>query len=102
MEKFIRTIVDKMKEEKLFALQGGPIILAQVLCFTLELIILTHINLFLYLIYSNIYFSSSVMQIENEYNTVQLAYREMGHKYVQWAGNMAVSLDVGVPWVMCK
>ncbi|XP_015581880.2 beta-galactosidase 13-like [Ricinus communis] len=69
MEKFIKMIINKMKEEKLFAPQGGPIILAQ---------------------------------IENEYNTVQLAYRDLGHKYVQWAGNMAVGLNVGVPWVMCK
>ncbi|KAF2302056.1 hypothetical protein GH714_031974 [Hevea brasiliensis] len=69
MEKFVRMIIDKMKEEKLFASQGGPIVLAQ---------------------------------IENEYNTVQLAYRELGDKYVQWAGNFALGLQVGVPWVMCK
>lgn len=62
-------IMKKMKDNKLFAPQGGPIVLAQ---------------------------------IENEYNTVQLAYRELGLKYVQWAGNFAVGLDVGVPWVMCK
>lgn len=45
-----------------------------------------------------------MMQIENEYNTVQLAYREqgLGDKYVQWAGQMAVGLGAGVPWVMCK
>lgn len=30
MEKFVRKIVSMMKEEKLFAWQGGPIILAQV------------------------------------------------------------------------
>ncbi|CAN0878842.1 Beta-galactosidase 14 [Linum grandiflorum] len=69
MEKFISMMVQKMKDAKLFAGQGGPIILAQ---------------------------------IENEYNTVQLAYRELGDKYVQWAGNYAESLKVGVPWVMCK
>ncbi|CAI0445321.1 unnamed protein product [Linum tenue] len=69
MERFVKMIVDKLKDAKLFAGQGGPIILAQ---------------------------------IENEYNTVQLAYRELGNKYVQWAGNMAVGLNIGVPWVMCK
>ncbi|KDP29649.1 hypothetical protein JCGZ_18811 [Jatropha curcas] len=69
MVKFITMIIDKMKEEKLFYPQGGPIVLAQ---------------------------------IENEYNTVQLAYRELGDKYVQWAGNFALGLNVGVPWVMCK
>ncbi|CAM8981344.1 unnamed protein product [Rhodiola kirilowii] len=69
MEKFVKMIIDMMKAEKLFASQGGPIILSQ---------------------------------IENEYNSIQLAYRELGVSYVQWAGNMAVSLNTGVPWVMCK
>lgn len=41
-------------------------------------------------------------QIENEYNNVQLAYRENGLKYIQWAANMASSLYNGVPWIMCK
>ncbi|KAF4391619.1 hypothetical protein G4B88_030770 [Cannabis sativa] len=69
MKKYVKMIINKMKEEKLFAPQGGPIILAQ---------------------------------IENEYNHVQLAYRELGARYVQWAANMAVGLKIGVPWVMCK
>lgn len=41
-------------------------------------------------------------QIENEYNTIQLAYREKGDSYVQWAGKLAVGLNSGVPWLMCK
>ncbi|BAT77461.1 hypothetical protein VIGAN_02004000 [Vigna angularis var. angularis] len=69
MQAFVSKIVQMMKDEKLFAPQGGPIILAQ---------------------------------IENEYNHIQLAYEEKGVNYVQWAANMAVALDVGVPWVMCK
>ncbi|KAJ4966201.1 hypothetical protein NE237_018050 [Protea cynaroides] len=69
MQKFTEMIVQKMKDEKLFAPQGGPIILAQ---------------------------------IENEYNTIQIAFKESGSKYIQWAANMAVGLNVGVPWVMCK
>ncbi|KAJ6906384.1 beta-galactosidase 13-like [Populus alba x Populus x berolinensis] len=69
MEKFVTKIIDMMKEEKLFASQGGPIILSQ---------------------------------IENEYNTVQLAYKNLGVSYIQWAGNMALGLNTGVPWVMCK
>ncbi|KAJ6365332.1 hypothetical protein OIU76_030161 [Salix suchowensis] len=60
MEKFVTMIINKMKEEKLFASQGGPIVLAQ---------------------------------IENEYNTVQLAYRNLGVSYVQWAGNMALGAE---------
>ncbi|GFS42761.1 glycosyl hydrolase family 35 protein [Actinidia rufa] len=69
MERYVKMIVDMMKKEKLFAPQGGPIIMAQ---------------------------------IENEYDSVQLAYREMGIKYVHWAANMAMGLGAGVPWVMCK
>ncbi|XP_062002238.1 beta-galactosidase 13-like [Rosa rugosa] len=41
-------------------------------------------------------------QIENEYNHIQLAYKEMGYSYVRWAANMAVKQDAGVPWIMCK
>ncbi|XP_030523326.1 beta-galactosidase 13-like [Rhodamnia argentea] len=69
MKKYVKMIIQKMKDEKLFASQGGPIILSQ---------------------------------IENEYNSIQLAYREAGTRYVQWAGNMAVGLKTGVPWIMCK
>lgn len=42
------------------------------------------------------------MQIENEYNHIQLAYEAAGDSYVQWAAKMAVSLYNGVPWIMCK
>lgn len=69
MKKFVTMIIDMMKENKLFASQGGPIVLAQ---------------------------------IENEYNHVQLAYDELGVQYVQWAANLAISYNIGVPWVMCK
>ncbi|XP_027902823.1 beta-galactosidase 13-like [Vigna unguiculata] len=69
MQAFVTKIVQMMKDEKLFAPQGGPIVLAQ---------------------------------IENEYNHIQRAYGEKGDSYVQWAANMAVALNVGVPWVMCK
>ncbi|XP_060176196.1 beta-galactosidase 13-like [Lycium barbarum] len=69
MKKYSEMVIDLMKKEKLFAPQGGPIIMAQ---------------------------------IENEYNNVQLAYRDNGKKYVEWAANMATSLYDGVPWIMCK
>nr|KYP44066.1 Beta-galactosidase 13 [Cajanus cajan] len=69
MQGFVTKIIQMMKDEKLFAPQGGPIILAQ---------------------------------IENEYNHIQLAYEEKGDSYVQWAANMAVAQQIGVPWVMCK
>ncbi|KAA3462829.1 beta-galactosidase 13-like [Gossypium australe] len=69
MKKFVTLVIEKMKQAKLFAPQGGPII---------------------------------VSQIENEYNTIQLAFRERGDSYVQWAAKMALSLDTKVPWIMCK
>ncbi|KAL2342889.1 hypothetical protein Fmac_004174 [Flemingia macrophylla] len=41
-------------------------------------------------------------QIENEYQNVQKAFGEEGSRYVEWAAKMAVGLETGVPWVMCK
>ncbi|KAL2941898.1 Beta-galactosidase 6 [Bienertia sinuspersici] len=41
-------------------------------------------------------------QIENEYQNVEAAFGKKGHSYVQWAAAMAVGLQTGVPWVMCK
>nr|GEX26776.1 beta-galactosidase 3-like [Tanacetum cinerariifolium] len=41
-------------------------------------------------------------QVENEYGSVGKAYGGVGHSYMTWAANMAVGLDTGVPWVMCK
>ncbi|KAK4437634.1 Beta-galactosidase 13 [Sesamum alatum] len=69
MKKYAEKIIGLMKEHKLFADQGGPIIMAQ---------------------------------IENEYNNVQEAYRDAGHKYVKWAAELAVNLHSGIPWLMCK
>ncbi|XP_073027816.1 beta-galactosidase 13-like [Primulina eburnea] len=69
MKQYTEMVLNLMKKEKLFADQGGPIIMAQ---------------------------------IENEYNNVQLAYKEAGLKYVKWAADMAVGLYNGIPWVMCK
>ncbi|TKY67659.1 Beta-galactosidase 14 [Spatholobus suberectus] len=69
MKEYVTTVIEKLKKEKLFAPQGGPIILAQ---------------------------------IENEYNHIQRAYEANGNMYVQWAANLAVSLDAGIPWIMCK
>ncbi|XP_038709299.1 beta-galactosidase 16-like [Tripterygium wilfordii] len=41
-------------------------------------------------------------QIENEYGTVEGAFKEEGPAYVKWAAAMAVGLQTGVPWMMCK
>lgn len=42
-----------------------------------------------------------ITQIENEYGNVEAAFPG-GSSYVKWAGSMAVGLNTGVPWVMCK
>lgn len=42
------------------------------------------------------------MQIENEYQNVERAFHERGPPYVRWAAKMAVGLQTGVPWNMCK
>ncbi|KAI3443528.1 hypothetical protein Pfo_000193 [Paulownia fortunei] len=69
MQNFTSLIVDMVKQEKLFASQGGPIILAQ---------------------------------IENEYGNIISSYGDAGKAYINWCANMAESLDIGVPWIMCQ
>ncbi|MCD9641017.1 Beta-galactosidase 10 [Datura stramonium] len=69
MQKFMTYVVNLMKKERLFASQGGPIILSQV---------------------------------ENEYGYYENAYGEGGKRYALWAAKMALSLDTGVPWIMCQ
>lgn len=41
-------------------------------------------------------------QIENEYEPESKAFGSPGHAYMTWAAHMAISMDTGVPWVMCK
>ena len=42
------------------------------------------------------------IQIENEYQNIEAAFHEKGPSYVRWAARMAVGLQTGVPWIMCK
>ncbi|CAI0555122.1 unnamed protein product [Linum tenue] len=77
MQNFVTKIVDMMKAESLYASQGGPIILSQDNMITF-------------------------VQVENEYGNVEAAFQEEGKAYVEWAAKMAVDLQTGVPWVMCK
>lgn len=42
------------------------------------------------------------MKIENEYGPQALKLGAAGKAYANWAAKMAVGLDTGVPWVMCK
>ncbi|XP_057492737.1 beta-galactosidase 10 [Actinidia eriantha] len=69
MQKFVTFTVNLMKQEKLFASQGGPIILAQV---------------------------------ENEYGFFERIYGDGGKQYTMWAAGMALSQNIGVPWIMCQ
>ena len=41
-------------------------------------------------------------QIENEYGNIEGSFGQKGKEYVKWAARMALSLDAGVPWVMCR
>ncbi|XP_038699384.1 beta-galactosidase-like isoform X2 [Tripterygium wilfordii] len=41
-------------------------------------------------------------QIENEYGPVEWEIGAPGKAFTKWAAEMAVGLNTGVPWVMCK
>ncbi|XP_073008003.1 beta-galactosidase 2-like [Typha latifolia] len=41
-------------------------------------------------------------QIENEFGPLEWDQGEPSKAYAAWAANMAVGLNTGVPWVMCK
>ncbi|GER28574.1 beta-galactosidase [Striga asiatica] len=79
MQKFTTKIVQMLKDEKLFQSQGGPIIFSQA-CVGIV----------------------SCEIIENEYGLQSKGYGRAGHAYMNWAAKMAVGLNTGVPWVMCK
>lgn len=40
-------------------------------------------------------------QIENEYANVAKHYGEDGRRYLAWCADLAKSLNLGIPWVMC-
>lgn len=43
-----------------------------------------------------------LLKIENEYGNVMAPYLDAGVQYMNWCANMAVSLNTGVPWIMCQ
>eukprot|EP01137_Pigoraptor_chileana_P033368 Opistho-2@24128 len=43
-----------------------------------------------------------IAQIENEYGNVEASYGDGGKKYVQWCANLALSMKIDVPWIMCQ
>lgn len=42
------------------------------------------------------------LQIENEFGPLEWDQGEPAKAYASWAANMAVALNTGVPWIMCK
>jgi hypothetical protein len=43
-----------------------------------------------------------ISQIENEYGNIKKDHITDGDKYLEWAAQMALSTNTGVPWIMCK
>ena len=43
-----------------------------------------------------------IHQIENEYGNIKKDHKTEGDKYLEWAAQMALSTQTGVPWIMCK
>ncbi|KAK9167478.1 hypothetical protein Scep_002669 [Stephania cephalantha] len=41
-------------------------------------------------------------QVENEYGDIERVYGEGGKPYAMWAASMALSQNIGVPWIMCQ
>ncbi|KAL6846042.1 hypothetical protein ACP4OV_023490 [Aristida adscensionis] len=41
-------------------------------------------------------------QIENEYGNIKKNRVTEGDKYLEWAAQMALSTNAGIPWMMCK
>lgn len=48
------------------------------------------------------YGCANLRQIENEYGNIDSAYGAAAQSYIKWSASMALSLDTGVPWVMCQ
>jgi hypothetical protein len=59
-----------------------------------------------YLCYKKMEIAVSILflflQIENEYGYYESAYGDGGKRYAMWAASMAVSQNIGVPWIMCQ
>lgn len=78
MKKFVTKVIDMMKDEKMFANQGGPIILAQV---PIPQLIYHMLNLNsaekrlwsinIYINYRDLFTQFILLQIENEYNHIK-------------------------------
>lgn len=45
---------------------------------------------------------SLLSQIENEFGPLEWDQGAPAKAYAAWAAKMAVGLDIGIPWIMCK
>jgi beta-galactosidase len=43
-----------------------------------------------------------ILQIENEFGPLEWDQGAPAKAYASWAASMAVGLNTGVPWIMCK
>ncbi|RVW55025.1 Beta-galactosidase 10 [Vitis vinifera] len=46
--------------------------------------------------------SGITKRVENEYGDTERIYGDGGKPYAMWAANMALSQNIGVPWIMCQ
>ncbi|KAJ3216287.1 hypothetical protein HDU67_009722 [Dinochytrium kinnereticum] len=42
-----------------------------------------------------------LLQMENEFGAIEAENGINGHRYITWAADLANSLNVGLPWIMC-
>ena len=42
------------------------------------------------------------LQVETKYKPEEMLFAPAGVNYMNWASQMAVGMDTGIPWVMCK
>jgi hypothetical protein len=91
-----------MKHENLFASQGGPIIISQVLWIIINFFSVILFFFLIPILIKFLLFSSHDQKIENEYGNVIGSYGNDGKEYVQWCASLAESYQIGVPWVMCQ
>ena len=89
MKSFLDATIQLISDEKLLARDNGPIIMMQI-----ENGISTSIQ--------NLSIINPVVYFNSEYGNMEDYYGRNGVKYVEWAANYALSLDLGVVWIMCQ
>lgn len=97
MKRYAEMVINLVKKERLFADQGGPIIMAQVPYKGFTILN----EQILYIMETE---GKKMMDSRSRMSTTMssLHIETRVKSYIKWAANMAVSLYNGVPWVMCK